>query len=236
MTAGANIINDIYDVELDRINKPGRPLPAGKITTGTAWQYFVISYFFALLGAAFCGWKMLAIAVLIGLLLAGYGIYFKRTVLAGNVVVSLSSAMAFIYGALAVDDWEAGIVPAAFAFFFHFGREVIKDMQDVPGDRANNVVTFPGLYGNRPSVVLINIIFLILIILTFIPYILSIYGTGYLLIVVPGVDLVLAFTIISLWFRQDAVFLGRLSHLLKIDMFVGLMAIVIGARNVVFLN
>ncbi len=229
MTAGANIINDIYDIEIDRINKPQRPLPSGKATTKEAWTYFVISYSAAFLLSAFCGWAMLVIALVIGLLLIIYSMRLKRTVLWGNLTVSLATAVAFIYGALSVGDWQSGIIPALFAFLFHLGREIIKDMQDLEGDVLNESITFPARYGMKASILLVNSVFILLIVLTFLPYILNVYDDVYFWLVLSGVDLVLVAVSIILWIKNDKAFLGQISHLLKLDMLIGLAAIYLGS-------
>jgi len=236
ITCGANIINDIFDVEIDLVNKPKRLLPSKKVSAKQAWIYFYVSYFCAFVFAAMSSLPMFIIAVSIGLLLYSYSVYFKRTILWGNIVVSFSSAVAFIYGAMAVGEWKAGIIPAVFALFFHFGREVVKDMQDIEGDLAANVVTFPGKYGKTRSIILINSVFFILIVLTLMPYIFHVYNNQYLWVVVIGVDVVLIFVAIMLWFRFDQSTLGKISHILKLDMLVGLLAIYLGVNDVIFFN
>lgn len=228
IAAGANIINDIFDLEIDRINKPNRLLPAGKISVREAWRYFYVVYGLAFFLSLFCKPAMFVIALVIAILLIWYSARLKRTVLWGNITVSLASAMAFIYGALSVGDWRSGIIPAVFAFFFHLGREIIKDMQDLEGDLRQHTITFPGRFGLKASVALINVLFIFLIILTAVPYILNIYGILYWRIVLIGVDSVLLFSSVYLWFRHDPVSLGRISHLLKLDMLVGLAAIYFG--------
>ncbi len=228
IAAGANIINDIFDLEIDRINKPKRLLPAGKVTAKEAWLYFFIAYGLAFLLSFFCNGTMLVIALVIAVLLILYSARLKRTVLWGNITVSMASAMAFIYGALSVGDLRSGIIPAVFAFFFHLGREIIKDMQDLEGDLHQKTITFPGRFGLKASVALINALFIFLIILTAVPYILNIYGIIYWRIVLFGVDSVLLFSCVYLWFRHDPISLGRISHLLKLDMLVGLAAIYFG--------
>ena len=236
MTSGANIVNDIFDVAIDRINKPRRLLPSELISIRQAWIYFYLSYALALLAALLSGWSMFLIAALIALLLYLYSAHLKRTILWGNLTVSFSTAIAFIYGAMAVGAWKAGIIPAVFAFLFHFGREIVKDMQDVKGDLADGAVTFPGRYGMVKAIILINITFLILIVLTIIPYILDIYSSYYLWVVLFGVDTVLIASSLMIWFRHDPSTLGKISHLLKLDMLVGLVAIYLGGNHVIFLN
>ena len=229
ITAGANIINDIYDIEIDRINKPERPLPSGQITLKEAWMFFLFSYISGIGISVFCGWCMFIIAFTIGLLLMYYSFHLKRTVLWGNITVSLASAMAFIFGAMSVGNWQVGLIPASFAFLFHLGREILKDMQDLKGDLKNQSITFPARFGLKTSVLLINTIFIFLILLTILPYILKLYDAIYLWIVVLGVHTVILFVNVVLWFNKDPKMLGKLSHLLKIDMLVGLAAIYLGS-------
>jgi len=234
--AAANMVNDIYDVEIDRINKPHRPLVSGGITTAQAWRYYWALNIIGILIAAVLGVRMLMIALLVTVLLFFYSKQLKRMVLWGNIAVSVCTGLAFIYGALGVGDWKQGIFPALFAFFFHWGREMVKDLQDVEGDLSAGAVTFAGKYGAQKSLVLINVIFLLLIILTIIPYILNIYNKTYLKVVIIGVDAVVAFACGLLWFRHDQKTLGKISHLLKLDMLIGLWALYVGARNVIFFN
>ena len=236
IAAGANIINDIFDVEIDKINKPNRILPAGKISLQHAWLYFSIAYLTGLIFAVLSDIIMLIIAVVIAVLLYLYSAYLKRTIIWGNLAVSMAAATAFLYGAQAVSHWMYGIIPAVFALFFHFGREVVKDMQDMDGDLAYNAVTFAGRFGKQKSVLLINITFVILIVLTLIPYFLGIYNQFYLWIVVLGVDFVLAGICIVLWMYNDRSSLGKISHLLKLDMLIGLLSIYVGVSDVSFFN
>lgn len=232
VAAGANVVNDIYDVEIDKINKPKRMIAAGKISLKQAWGFFYITYAIGITFALLSDSIMLIIAVFIAILLYIYSAYLKRTILWGNLTVSISAATVFLYGAQSVGHWKDGIIPAIFALFFHFGREVVKDMQDMEGDLTHNAVTFAGKYGKQKSIVLINIVFGVLIGITLIPFFLNIYNLYYLWIVLFGVDLILIGISITLWKFNDRASLGKISHLLKLDMLVGLLSIYIGVRNV----
>lgn len=231
ITGAANIVNDIFDIEIDRINKPERILASGKMTVKKAWIAYGVLNMAALTFMATVNLPLFAIALFSALLLFFYSLYFKRTILIGNFIVSLVSGTAFIFGALAIDDWTVGIVPAVFAFLFHFGREVIKDLQDVQGDMAQYVVTFAGHFGKYKSVFLVNIIFASLILFLFAPFVLNRYNIYYIYIIGPGVATILLFVSILLWFKNDPRWLGKISLLLKIDMFIGLSAIYIGAHH-----
>jgi len=230
ITASANIINDIYDVEIDRINKPRRLLVNGSVSVNNAWTFYHIFNVIGLLSAVLVNQYMTGIAFFSIILLYLYSHYFKRTIILGNILVSFITGLAFIYGALAVDDWKAGIFPAIFAFLFHFGREVIKDIQDLDGDLAHNAVTFAGHFGKKKSIILVNINFLFLIAVLIIPYIYSYYNIYYIYTVLSGVLTVLVFVSVSLWFTKKTSWLGKLSLILKIDMFIGLLAVFLGVN------
>lgn len=225
ITIGANVINDYYDIEIDRINKPDRPLAAGRISKRSALIYFIIMYL--------TGWSlawainpvMLIIAFIIGTLLIYYSYALKKTVLLGNLTVSLATAFAFIFGGSAVYHYKQTLFPAAFAFFFHLGREILKDIQDREGDKKAGAVTFPIKYGTERALLLIAIVFILLVIITVIPYIFGIYGIRYFTIVCLGVYPVWAFVIYRSYKDVTPKYLGQLSNLLKVDMLVGLIAI-----------
>jgi geranylgeranylglycerol-phosphate geranylgeranyltransferase len=173
---GANVINDYFDISIDKINKPQRPL-------------------------------------------------VKRTVLWGNLTVSLATAMAFIYAGMAVGHFEAALIPAGFAFLFHFGREVLKDMEDIKGDKQAGAMTFPIKYGIPNSNRLTRVVFILLVILTLIPYIFDIYGLNYFLMVCIGVYPVLIYVVYRSQKDPSPKNLSFMSNLLKADMLIGLIAI-----------
>lgn len=228
VTISANAINDYFDLEIDHINKPYRPLPSGQVTL-----------FAALTFACFCGILGLLITVIINkgaffIVLFAQGLLFlysakiKKTVLWGNLTVSFITGLAFIFGGIAVGNWRNALIPAGFAFLMHLGREIIKDMEDVIGDKSDCAKTLPVMYGYWPCKVIITGIFVFLIGVTFLPYFFKIYGMYYLVIVIAGVDTVLFSIILTIWLRTDRQILHRLSELLKIDMLIGLVAIYAG--------
>ena len=228
ITIGANVINDYYDIEIDRINKPYRLLPSGKISKKQALMLFTISYLLAWILATFINIQMFLISLFTGILLVFYSYKFKRMVIWGNFIVSFVSALAFIYAGIAVNRVTEVLYPAGFAFLFHFGREIIKDIQDIKGDKPQGAVTFPIKYGARNALILTNVVFTILIVFTLVPYVTGYYGIYFLLVVVLGVHSVLIFVVISSWSDTSPKNLGRLSNLMKLDMLVGLVAIYVG--------
>jgi geranylgeranylglycerol-phosphate geranylgeranyltransferase len=228
ISAGGNCLNDFFDVEIDRINKPFRPLPRGEISTkSTLW----FSGFLFLIGfclSIFIGLLSVVIAITAIILLIFYGHTLKRKLFWGNFVVSSVSALAFVYGGITTKDFRLSLIPAVFAFLFHLGREIIKDLEDLKGDRSLNVSSLPIRFGVRFSLAFATAIFSFLIFLTLFPYLFDIFSLSYLVMVIPGVDLVLLYVVWSMWKNPTTSNLGRLSTILKIDMFLGLTAIYMG--------
>jgi geranylgeranylglycerol-phosphate geranylgeranyltransferase len=228
IAAGANTINDYFDLEIDRINKPKRPLVAGKLLSSQALIIALFEFAVGSLLALFIGFLAFIIAFSMSLLLFLYSYRLKRLPLIGNLAVSFSTGMAFIYGGIAVHRVVETLIPAIFAFFYHFGREIIKDIQDREGDTSEKARTFPIIYGNRLSLILTTLNFALLTVLVFLPFLFGWYGIKYILVILFGVYPVIFFSVWSMWRNQTPGNLGFISNLLKADMLVGLLAIYLG--------
>ena len=228
ITAASNIINDYFDIEIDRVNKPERPLPSGIVSLRSALVLSLVLYGLGMACGAMINVTAFVISALSSVLLYVYSARLKRTVLFGNLTVSLATGMAFIYGGVAVGNIRNATVPAIFAFLMHFGREIIKDMEDVEGDRQDHAITLPVRFGLMPARHLVTWILGLLILVTIVPYLMELYGIWYLLIVMAGVNTILLYSVVMVWARPDKAVFGRLSALLKSDMLVGLLAIYAG--------
>ncbi len=228
--AAGNVINDYFDVEIDRLNKPNRPLPSGKLTRKSALWFAIILFTFGVFLSIFISRISFWLATLVSVGLFFYGYRLKRTVLWGNFSVSLFSALVFVYGGLAAGSWTGSVIPAGFAFFFHLGREIIKDIEDMEADNARAARTLPVVFGTFKASLAATIVFCLLIVLTIVPYMTGIYGKIYIIVVSVGVDFVILCSLFFLWRNPSSNTLKRISTVLKIDMIVGLAAVVLGTR------
>ncbi len=228
ITVAANAINDVYDLDIDRINRPDRPLPSGVMSPKEAFAFSIFFFTLGVTSSAFINKKTLIIAIFFSVLLYLYSSTFKRRVLIGNFTVSLATAFAFIYGGAAVGHIENALFPAIFAFLMHFGREIIKDMEDIEGDAQNGAHTLPIRFGIRPAQVLTTVLLLTLIPVTQLPFVFNMYGIWYLILVNLGVNTVLLYTVFSMWHKPVRSNFRLLSILLKADMLIGLVAIYAG--------
>jgi len=143
--AAGNALNDLHDVGADRINRPAgeRPLAAGRLGPGTAAATVVAGALLGLAAAGLVGGALVAAAAAAFAVMAVYSRVLKPHGWPGNVAVAAVAGLPLAYGALAVGRPAAGAVPWLVAGWLHLVREVVKDVDDAPGDRAIGRRTLP---------------------------------------------------------------------------------------------
>ena len=221
VTAAGYIINDIYDIDIDRINKPHRPLPSGALSM----LRVKVLYLVLVTGAIILAFSLpifQAVWVIVWVcLLHLYSAVFKRLYLAGNLIVSSISASGFLLGAFAGGNISVGFVPASFTFLFSMGRELVKDSEDLEGDRACGARTIPIVSGKKTALSAAIAIFIALAFGFPLPYILGYYGKTYGLIMISTVVPIMVAAIV-LTARGRS--LGMVSTMLKSGIFFGIIA------------
>ena len=225
---GSNIINDLFDIEIDKINRPERVMAQGLVSKRSAIIYWLTINVVGLFFSSRISIECFLIALFAASLLFVYSSYLKRTAIMGNLTVSFFTGLAFIYGGIAINRLEFTIVPALFAFLFHWGREILKDIEDIEGDRRMSARTFPIVYGIPGALALTTVIFMVLIVVTLGVFLLKFYNAVYFWIITVGMYPAILYTLISMWRDRSKNNMYRLSLLLKIEMFVGLLAIFFG--------
>ncbi|MEW5798020.1 MAG: geranylgeranylglycerol-phosphate geranylgeranyltransferase [Bacteroidota bacterium] len=225
---GGMVINDIFDVEIDKINKPHRPLPSGAVEKFDAMMFYGGITGAGLIMSAYSTRTAFIIAFIAVPVIFLYSQRFKSKPLIGNLIVGGLTGLAFIYGGAAVGNIKQAIMPAVFAFLINVGREIIKDMEDVEGDAKHGALTYPVQYGMKKSVGIATWFLAAVIISTIIPFVNGMYGLNYFIAVNIGVNAVVGYVLYSLWKDQSNKNLNLLSNILKWDMLVGLAAIYIG--------
>ncbi|MEO0234808.1 MAG: geranylgeranylglycerol-phosphate geranylgeranyltransferase [candidate division WOR-3 bacterium] len=229
MFAG-NIINDIFDLETDRINKPQRPLVKSKFNTKFVYFIYFLFSILSFFISFFLSWKLLLIVVFSTVILYLYSYKLKRIPFLGNLIISLLSGLLFIFGSEIAGDISKGVFPAIFAFFMTLGREILKDIEDINGDKYIGRKTLPIVLGEENSLFVAIFVFIILIILTFIPYLLGIYNKLYMLVAFFGVDLIIIVMLLIFYIFNDLKTKRVVNSLIKYDMLVGLLAIFLGGK------
>ena len=223
---GGNSINDIFDHEIDRINRPGRPLPSGQVSLRTAWWTWGAASAAGLLISIWLSATHVALAGGTFLLLYLYSARLKRLPLAGNVLVALVVALALVYGGAAVGPvGPPALVGAAFAFLTTLAREIIKDVQDAQGDAEKGLRTLPIAYGVVAAVRGAAGVIVLTIALTPLPFLVLNYG-GLFLLLVLFADLLLLRVVWMLQKEPTASQMSQASSLMKWSMVVGMGALV----------
>ncbi len=157
VAAGGNVVNDIFDVEVDKINRPHRALPSGRMTIKQAWGYVAFLSIVGLLFAILTGPYSALIVLCFQIIGYAYAAKVKTLGLAGNFMVAFSFAFGVLYGAFAYGETiglpltNAIPLPHWLFFFTAFlilqARETIKGAEDVEGDEARDVRTIARIYG-----------------------------------------------------------------------------------------
>lgn len=228
IAAGGNAYNDYCDRELDRLQKPGRPLPSGRLSPTAVLIWTILCLVSGILLSLLLGPICSLIAVVAAMFLVLYSRYLKGTPLLGNVAVALVAGLAFPFGAAAIGNVRSALWAAWMAFLYHLGREIIKDMEDLPGDAAAGAGTLPVRYGLSAGRWAVSLILLLLLFSLPLPYFVNDYNSLYLILVLAGVLPVVLAVAIFQWFWSQPAQYHRLSTWLKWDILIGLAALFLG--------
>jgi 4-hydroxybenzoate polyprenyltransferase len=152
VAAAGYVINDYYDIKIDYVNKPRRVVVGRIIARRTAIIFHTGMNIIAVAFSLFVGWKFFACVLFSSLLLWYYANSLKRKPLAGNLVVSfLSGFSIYLVGFLRKGEGHDIVIFASFAFIVSLIRELVKDMEDIKGDKEYGCKTLPILIGERKT-------------------------------------------------------------------------------------
>jgi len=241
LAAAGNVINDFFDVEADRINKPDKVL-VGNIISGksTLLIYYVLNLFGIISGIvlAYLHDKIIygILFILISTILFYYSKLLKKIVLLGNFIVSffiaLSIILVYYFPCYLDSNWlDRGaklnviVVYSVFALVLNFIREIVKDIEDIDGDYIQNIKTLPIMIGRKRTQ---NIVFS----LTFIPFmsvillvssinIISLMIYSFLFLIIP-----LGYFMYQIKEAKSKKQFHKLSTLIKIIMVFGILSVI----------
>jgi geranylgeranylglycerol-phosphate geranylgeranyltransferase len=173
--AGAFALNDYYDLEIDRRNRrTDRPLVRGDISPRAAVAIFIILFSSGLACSSAVSLPCFAIALVTGALAVSYDVWVKRLKLLGNFYIAYMMAIPFVFGGVAASSVPGStLVLAAMAYLSGFGREVMKDIMDLPGDMGAGVRSFPACVGERASCFISSGAYIAAVALSPIPFLLG---------------------------------------------------------------
>ncbi|MFQ3294724.1 MAG: geranylgeranylglycerol-phosphate geranylgeranyltransferase [Natrialbaceae archaeon] len=191
-TGAGMAINDYFDRDIDAINAPDRPIPRGAVAPREALAASIVLFGGSMALALTLPILGIAIAVVNLLALVSYTVVFKGRPGAGNVLVGYLGGSTFLFGAAAVGGLSiTAIVLFLLAAVSTVTREIIKDVEDIEGDREEGLRTLPIVIGERRSLIIAGALLFAAVIASPLPWWLGTFGPVYLVLVVPADGLML---------------------------------------------
>lgn len=218
--AAGNIANDLADLEADRVNRPERPLVRGAISANAAILIGGLLGGAGLFAAYWVSLPLFALALAALVVMLVYSPLLKQHGVAGNLAVAVVASLPPVYGATAAGWWRAGLVPFAMGTFLHFARELVKDLEDVAGDRVQGRRTLPIVLGAEMTYLLAASALILFVPASLAPWFLGWYGRRYGLVV-----LLLDLGVLAVVWRLLGRQLTGARAALKVAMLVGLAAL-----------
>ena len=183
---GGNAINDYFDREIDRINQPERAIPRGAVSPRGALAFSVVLFGVAVALALALPLPAIVIAAINLLALVAYTEYFKGLPGLGNALVAYLTGSTFLFGAAAVGEIGPAVILFVLAALATVAREIIKDVEDLEGDREEGLNTLPIAIGETRALAVAACLLVAGVIASPIPYLLEDFGLAYLVVVVPA--------------------------------------------------
>lgn len=223
---GGNAINDYFDREIDSINQPDRPIPRGAVSPRGALIFSAVCFAVAVVLALTLSLTAIAIAAIDLLALLTYTELFKGLPGVGNVIVAGLTGSTFIFGGAAVTNTVGDLATVGtlslLAALTTTTREIVKDIEDITGDREEGLNTLPIAIGERPALAIASVCVLIAVLASPVPYLLDVFDIAYLVVVLPADLIMLAATVETL--RDPA----RAQSHMKYGMFLAAVAFILG--------
>ena len=241
------IINDIYDIKADRINKPARLYVGRKISRRSAYSLFIGFNSVGLLLGMYLSYHVghtsyFIIYVITSLLLYQYAKYLKKKFLLGNLIVAfivfLSIVLPLVFDLLPVTSklneasqmvaFRLVTVFAFFGFLMTLVREIVKDMEDLKGDLEIQVRSLPVVLGmGRTKGIVLGTVLILFLAILFFAYMLLEHDLYASLYMSAFVALPMLYFVYVFWKANDKKELHKSSGVLKIVMLLGILTILL---------
>lgn len=172
ISATSLILNDYFDLEIDRINAPERPLPAGLVTEREVVLLSIVVAILGLITGYLISLEALLVVILVWAVGFLYNWRFKKAGLIGNLMVSFSVGMTFIFGGIAVNKPFEAIIWffAIILMLTDLGEEIAADAMDIEGDSRAGSRSLALVMGREKALKISGAIFLLVVIASSLPF------------------------------------------------------------------
>ncbi len=227
-TGAGNAINDYFDHKIDAINRPERPIPSGRISLKIAGIYSLLLFVVAIIIGFVIGILPGIIVFLSSLLMVYYAYSLKTKCLIGNLSISFLTGLSFVLGGVVVNEITISIYLGFFAFLMTMAREIVKDMEDMEGDKMEGASTLPIVYGKSVSSKIAAFFMILASLASPVLYFLGIFNILYLLVLAVAIVVFLRSSVLILN-DQSTQTTKKISKQIKIGMAVTFLAFFVGS-------
>lgn len=234
LTGTSMIVNDYWDRSVDAINAPERPIPSGLVSVKEALFFAIALSIIGLLSALITNLACFMVAIISLSISIFYNIKGKQMGLIGNFMVSACIAIPLLYGGFIYKGWNVNFNRLGLLLFFDLmiffantGREIVKGIVDVEGDRIRSVKTIAIRYSPRIASIIGILFFLGAITLSIFPWIYGMVSWVYLPIVTFSDGGFIVSSVI-LWKNYSKENVVKVKNMILIWMLIGLLAFAIG--------
>lgn len=224
--SGGYIINSFYDSEKDLINRPHKTMLDRLVNQQTKLSAYFVFNFLAVFFASYVSFRAVVFFSIYIFAIWFYSHRLKKIPVIGNLVSATLIIVPFFAILVYYRNFEPVIfVHAVFLFLIILAREVVKDLENIAGDMAQNYKTIPILYGAIISKMVISV----LIGLTIIPALLLIdkFDVGYMYIYFTGCIFLLIVFLYLLWMAKSKKDYVLLHNILKFIIVLGVFSILL---------
>ena len=223
-TAAGNIMNDVCDLQSDRINRPLRALPSGQLTVQNAKRFYQALFVGGSLLSLYQGLYWIALPAL--MLIIWYNLQLQKKALIGNVVVALLTVLPLWYAA-GLSRPTRLLFPTLLILIIQLAREIVKDVEDMAGDRLQSARTLPLLIGAKPALAAACGLNIVLWTVAVLAWRLQYYQMILPLIVVAVIVPITVYGFLHAWRHAGW---RQLQLILKLDMIIGFLALIMGVN------
>ena len=237
ISGSSMIINDYYDVEIDKINRPERPIPRGSISLKQAKILWIVTLLIGIILSIIhsllfnIGFLVPIIVVFMAFIGWFYAAWGKKSGFIGNIIVGISFSIGLIYGAVLNNSGIPLYIYYFFltSFFLLISREVIKGCEDVEGDKKEGVKTLAIRIGIKKSTTISMIFAVVAVVFYILPYFTVINQLLFLISMIFGLAVVLFAIILMLKSNLVNKDFKKVSLFLKIGAFLGLITFLLAS-------
>lgn len=247
ITAGGYVINDYFDIKIDMINKPDKVIITNSISKKSAMNFYITLTAIGILCGLTCAIFLRSITIaLIFIITPGvlwfYSASYKRQLIIGNIIVAICASLVILLPLICVSTFLTDNYPmiqetpiikkiyswvcsfAGFSFIFTFIREIVKDLEDIPGDREMECHTIPVVWKESTAKIIVTTLLILAnILLTYVTLkVIPFNGSLSFRYYIIGIATPSVFAIVSLWSNSCTAYKTS-SYILKFIMLIGIL-------------